>query len=262
MKNIIYFLIKFFILSLIIFFGGSFFVKADSTSYDNLNNGGGISSGGDYILDSSIGQLDSGTSSGGAYQLSSGYNQGFTNGTFINIDVNPSGGVSMGGASGLMSGQISDGSADIKVTTDYAGYFLAVKASTDPAFKCNTSSGCAASDAFNNYSPVGGVGSPDYAWSIASTDSEFGYTVKGDDILAKFKYDTPGTSCGSGSSAIANYCWDALSTSDVNISSASSPNSPDGTTTKIKFRSQIGSNKLQPSGSYEASVTITAMANL
>lgn len=243
-----------------VFILGNVFASADSVGYDVLDNNGGKSLGGDYILESSLGQLDSGSSAGGDYILNAGYEQGFNAESFIDIGVTPTGDIVMPSVSGFMGGQISDGSADIKVTTDYDGYTLAIKSSTNPAFQCDTSSGCDLTDSFANYTPAGDVGNPDYNWNISDSASEFGYTAKGLDILSKFKFDSTGGTCGSGSSDVASgYCWDALTTSDSNIA-AGSGNSI-GTTTKIKFRSQVGSAKLQPSGTYKTSVTVTATAN-
>jgi len=257
-KNLSLFLVLF----AVIFLLGNVITSADSISSDTLDASGGKSAGGSYILESSLGQFDSGSLTGGSYVLNSGYEQNFITGTYINIAVTPTGDIAMSSVSGFMSGQIGDGSADVKVTTDYDGYALAIKSSTNPAFKCDTMSGCDTSDSFANYSPTGGAGYPDYAWGISNTDSEFGYTAKGLDILSKFKFDDTGETCGSGSYDVSgNYCWDALTTSDANIASASASNSPSGTTTKVKFRSQVGSSKLQPSGTYKASITVTATAN-
>lgn len=255
-------LFLFLLLFVATFISGGIFVQAESIGPDTFDSGGGVSTDGTNILESSIGQIDSGFSSDGSNTLISGYGQDFSTGSYIDIAINPIGGVTMNEISGFMSGGVGDGSSDVKVTTDYDGYSLVIKSSTNPAFKCNTSSGCDESDSFANYNPSGGVGTPDYSWAISSNESKFGYTAKGADILSKFKYDTQNTSCGSGSSSSSGeYCWDAITTSDVNIASSSSSNYPDGVITNLKFRSQVGSGKLQPSGSYKASVTVTATAN-
>jgi len=266
MKNILSFLAVFSFIFLLVFFGGSIFTKAESISSDAIDAGGGRSSSGNYILESSLGQFDGGMASNDNSQLNSGYEQsGGGGGTYVNLEiVYPTGGnVAMSSVSGFLSGDTGNGYSDVKVTTDYDGYNLNIKSTTNPAMKCVTSSGCDVSDVFANYTPSGGVGTPDYAWSVGSGDSEFGFTPKGSDILTKFKYNTEATSCGSGSSEPSggNYCWDALGTSDTLIASSDAPNISDGTTTDIKFRTQIGSSKIQPAGNYQASITVTATSN-
>uniref|UniRef100_A0A7C4M1D4 Uncharacterized protein n=1 Tax=candidate division CPR3 bacterium TaxID=2268181 RepID=A0A7C4M1D4_UNCC3 len=265
MKKIKYFTILFVLLFLSTFVFGNIFTKADSVGFDTFDSSSGQMSGGSYILDSSLGQTVGFSASGGDYVLYSGFQQGFTAGTYISIAIDfPSGGEAiLSDISGFFSGATGVGYADVTVTTDYDGYSLAIKSATSPALKCNPLSGCDEGDSFSNYTPSGGLGNPDYLWSISDSSSAFGFTPKGVDILSKYKYDTNTQSCGSGlSSFVGDYCWDGLSTTDTDIAFSSGSNHPDGAVTRIKLRSQVGSDKIQPSGSYEADITLTAVANL
>jgi hypothetical protein len=264
MKNLLHFLGMFFLLFFVVFFSGNILTKASSIGFDVLDSSGDRMSGGEYILDSNVGQPSADSSSGGNYNLSTGFRQDFISGSYISIDIEyPSGtDAVLPAVSGFLSGETGDGYVDATVTTDYDGYVLAIKSDTSPALKCDTLSGCETADAFSDYTPVGGIGTPDYSWAIDNNESAFGFTVKGDHILSKYKYNTGTTSCGSGDALVSgNYCWDGLSTTNVDISSSIDINHPDGTPTRIKFRSQVGSDKIQPSGGYKAGIILTATAN-
>ncbi len=264
MKILLNFIVTFSFLFCAVFVLGNFFAKAESIGFDVLDSSGGKMTGGDYILESSLGQTTVFSASGGDYVLSSGFQQNFDTGTYVSVDISfPSGEeVAMSGISGFLSGDIGSGYADIDVTTDYSGYSLNIKSETDPTLVCDTSSGCALSDSFGDYIPVGGKGSPDYDWILGENESLFGFTPKGDHILSKYKYDSANSVCGSGlSSLVGEYCWDGFSTSYSNIAYSSNPNHPNGTVTRINFRSQVGTEKIQPSGDYEAGIIVTATAN-
>lgn len=264
MKSFLNFIFIFSFLFCMVFVLGNFFAKADSIGFDVLNSSGGRMTGGDYILESSLGQATVFSASGGDYVLNSGFQQNFDTGTYIAVDISfPSGeSVVMSDISGFISGDIGDGYTDVDVVTDYSGYSLSIKSENEPALKCDISSGCSASDSFDDYVPVGGKGAPDYDWVIAANESLFGFTPKGDHILSKYKYDSINELCGSGLSGFTgDYCWDGLSTSYSNMAYSSGSNHPEGTVTRVKFRSQVGTEKTQPSGDYEASVVVTATAN-
>lgn len=153
---------------------------------------------------------------------------------------------------GGVSGGTGDGSATWNVKTDgSAGYQVSVRAGTSPALKSG-------SDSFADYTPMT-TGTPDFIWNIASTDSEFGYTVEGDNAIGKF-LDNGGGACGVGSGNVADKCWFPFSTADSSIVNASSPNHPLGSDTTVKFKAQSGSGHLQPEGVYTATIVVTAVA--
>jgi len=153
---------------------------------------------------------------------------------------------------GGVSGGTGDGSATWNVKTDSpAGYQVSVRAGTSPALKSG-------SDSFADYTPMT-TGTPDFTWNIASTDSEFGYTVEGDNAIGKF-LDNGGGTCGVGSGNVADKCWFPFSGADSSIVNASSPNHPLGSDTTVKFKAQSGSGHLQPEGIYTATIVVTAVA--
>ncbi|MBI2120145.1 MAG: hypothetical protein HYT94_00795 [Parcubacteria group bacterium] len=147
-------------------------------------------------------------------------------------------------------GGTSDGSAIWTATTDSpGGYTLAVKSSTDPSLKSGN-------DSFADYTPAGA--NPDFTFSIAATDGEFAFTPEGNDLVQKYKDN--GSSCNAGSGDTADACWNRFSTADETVAQGSSSNSPSGTATTIKMRSQSGASHIQTNGTYTATITTTATA--
>lgn len=151
---------------------------------------------------------------------------------------------------GGVNGGTGDGSAVWNVKTDNpAGYQIGMRAGASPALQSGSYS-------FADYTPaVSGV--PDYDWSIENAASEFGYTVEGNNTVAKFLDN--GSVCNSGSGNTSGRCWLNFSTNDQTIVSSVSPNHPLGTDTTIRFRAQSGNSHLQPEGNYSATIIVTAV---
>src|SRR5690606_11468567 len=98
-----------------------------------------------------------------------------------------------------------------------------------------------------------------YEWTLASSDSAFGFSPEGDDVVTRFKNN--GSVCNqAGGSVTSGYCWDGFSTTNASIASASSGNSPAGEITTVNLKAEAGSSASQPTGSYSATITITALA--
>lgn len=160
--------------------------------------------------------------------------------------------VTMSPAIGGVTGGTGNGSAVWNVKTDSpAGYQISTKASTSPALKFSSYS-------FADYTETS-TGIPDYNWSVATADSEFGYTVEGSGAVLKF-LDNGSSACNTGSNNTTDKCWYKFATSDFGIVSSSLPNHPLGTDTTMKFKAQSGSGHLQAEGSYTATITVTALA--
>lgn len=214
---------------------------------DSINVGGTENSASsNYKLSDTVGEVGTGNSTSTSYNLYAGYRT--MTGAYVAITAPAD--VTMSPAINGLTGGTSNGSAAWTVTTDApGGYTLVVKASTNPALK-------SANDGFADYT-IGGV-DPDFTFSIAATDSEFGFTPEGSDIVQKYK-DT-GSSCNTGSSDTADACWDNFSTTDKTISQSTSGNSPNGTPTTLKMRSQSGTSHIQTNGTYTATITVTATA--
>lgn len=247
---------KFFILYFFISILWPIFVFAtmSSTNYkiekDSINSGGiDQQSSTNYNLQETIGEIGTGLSSSASYKLYSGYRQ-IESGIISISDV---GNFSMSPAIGGITGGTGNGSAIWTVTTDNSiGYTLSIKASTSPALQSATSN-------FADYTPSGSA-TPDYSWSISSSDSEFGFTIEGADTASRF-LDNGSNTCNTGSTSGTDTCWYNLAISDLTIASSSSLNYPAGTATTVKFRAQSGTSHVQEDGTYSATITVTAITN-
>ena len=214
---------------------------------DSVNSGGlNISTSTNYRLGDSVGQLATGFSSSTNYGLYAGF--WVPSGVYISIST--AGNVALPSLSGLTGGTATGSSAWIVTTNNTLGYQLTIVASTSPAMKgLNTS--------IADYAPAGGS-VPDFAFTIASSTSRFGFSPEGADISPTYKDN--GTICSTGGTDTTNACWDGFSTTTKTIAQSSGPNAPVGATTTVKYQVRIGSGVLQEAspGGYSASVTVTA----
>lgn len=221
-----------------------------STNYrlqqDSINFSGGLSTSTNYSLESSAGEAGTGDRSSTSFNLRGGYQQLDTN--FIAIStVAP---VVMVPALAGITGGTANGSTTVTVTTDSpAGYELSIAAAQTPALQKG-------SDSIADYAPVGAV--PDLTFTTGSTQSHFGYSPSGTDIVLRFKDN--GSVCGAGSSDTALSCWDGLDVVDEAIARGNGSNVPSGTDTVLYFRVGIGGSVGQPSGTYTATTTVTAIS--
>jgi hypothetical protein len=211
---------------------------------DSVNTGGNYSQSTSYTSQDTAGEIATGMASSTSYSLSAGYQQ-MSVGS-ISISTSPD--VTLPSISGLLGGESSATSTWTVITDNSAGYTLSIKATTSPALHNGISS-------FADYTPAGS--DPDFNFSIAPTASAFGYSPEGADIVSRFKDN--GSACNTGSSNTSNTCWDKFTTSNVSIASSNSPNSPSGTATSVVYKAKVGSSKIQDSGSYSASIVVTAI---
>lgn len=228
----------------------SFGAAMQSTNFqiesDSINVGGtenSISS--NYKLSDTVGEIGTGNSTSTSYNLYAGYR----NMTGAYVAISAPADVTMSPSINGLTGGTSNGSAAWTTTTDApGGYSLTVKVSTNPALQSGN-------DSFADYTPSG---APDLTFSAAAADSEFGFTPEGNDIVQKYKDN--GSSCNTGSSDTADSCWYNFSTADETIAQSTGGNSPTGTVTTLKMRSQSGTSHIQTNGTYTATVTATATA--
>jgi hypothetical protein len=155
-----------------------------------------------------------------------------------------------------ISGGTSTGSATWNVKTNNStGFNMSVKASGTPALASGGNN-------FADYTRAGVP--PDYSWSIANTDSEFGFTVEPDtaaDAVAAF-LDNGSDTCGTGSTDTADRCWSGFNgTTDVPVINRTTITTASGEDEVVKFQAQSGSSHFQASGTYTATITATALAN-
>ncbi len=213
---------------------------------DAVDVGGVYSSSPNYLNEDTVGEVGTGVSSSTSYILEAGYQHM----SETSISISSPGNVTMPSLGGISGGTSTSSLAWTVVTDDSAGYGLYIQASSSPALR--TTAGAS----FADYLPAGA--NPDFAWSISSSTSAFGFSPQGADIISRFKDN--GSVCNSGSSDSTYACWDGLATSTKLISQSTASNQPAGTATTVVLEAQIGSNKIQDSGSYTATITATAVA--
>ena len=211
---------------------------------DSLNTGGGLSGSTNYSLEDTTGDVATGESSSTNYGVLAGYQQ--PDDTFITITAPAD--VNMDSISGLIGGTSTSSVSWTVSTNNNSGYTLSIKADTSPAL-------ASAGDSFADYTPGG---DPDYDWSIAATTAEFGYSVESDDVVTKFK-DNGSNTCNTGSNNTNQKCWDGFTTSDASIATKASANAPAGTLTRVELQAESGTNKILQAGSYNATLTATAV---
>jgi hypothetical protein len=157
---------------------------------DSLNAGGGLGTSTGYTLESTAGEVGTGYSTSTSYSLHAGYQQVDEPAT---ISVSSPGDPSLGSVAGLGGGVASATVTWTVITNAGGGYGAYVKASTDPALKGPNGA------AFEDYTPSGA--DPDFTFSIAASDAEFGYSVEGDDVAQRFLDDGAACNAGTGETA-------------------------------------------------------------
>src|SRR3989344_2201688 len=241
--------IAIFTLSLLSLTTGALAYVASSTNYrierHDINVGGRLSSSTSYIEEDTVGGIGSGYSSSTNFLLHAGYRQQAS--TTLSIS-SPSDVELLPALDGAVGGT-ANGSADWAVTTNNAaGYSLTLSASTDPALVSGTNT-------FANYTLP--AAPPEFTWSVASSASEFGFTPEGTDIASRYKDD--GTACNAGALDTSLSCWDPIQTTNTTIASRTTT-ALSGATTTANLRAEIGTTRNQPAGTYQATLTATALA--
>lgn len=219
--------------------------------FDTLDSGGGLGTSSNYILESSVGEQATGDSTSTNYMVSAGYQQAETNLGGGSISLSAPSDVTLAPISGLTGGTSKNTAAWTVITDSTGGYVLTIEATSTPAFRAPSGA------SFSNYVPT--TSAPDFNFSVNAASSTFGFSPEGTHIVNRFKDDGSST-CNTGSSDTADRCYDAVTTTPMNIASSNSANSPTGTVTTVRFAAGVGSSKIQDSGSYTATVIVTAIA--
>lgn len=137
------------------------------------------------------------------------------------------------------TGGSSTGSAAWTVATNNVlGYSLNVAASSSPAM----SSGA---NTIADYTET--VAATPETWSVAATAAEFGFSAEGA-ATPTLTWGTPST----GSGKYRGF----TGTTGIQVATAATPTS--GQATTVYFKAEVGSSKLQTSGTYTATITATA----
>ncbi len=239
---VVFFSLSTFSLSAQVMQSGSYSIQSDS-----INFGGSRATSSSYAVEDTLGEIATGPSGSTSFNLYAGYQQMQSSSISITAIDN----LTLSGAIGGISGGTSNGSVSFTVITDnQAGYEVLISASNTPALVL------AGLDSFDDYAPS--TADPDFAWSVPSNTSEFGFTPEGLDIADRFR-DLAGA-CNQGSGDTADACWDGLSTTPEVFVNRTTSNHPSGTLTTLKFRAESGANHVQIAGTYYATTTVTALA--
>ena len=156
-----------------------------------------------------------------------------------------------------MTGGNSDGNCTWTViTNNLAGFNMGLTASTTPAMQD------VSANSFADYTPAGAP--PDFDWSVAAADSEFGFSPYGTttpaNVAAAFKYT--GTTCNSGTTTADGKCWRGFNgATAIPVFSRSTPTTSSGEAEKINYKATSGASHFQIAGTYHAYITATATTN-
>jgi hypothetical protein len=218
---------------------------------DSINFYGGYGESASYKMEDTGGEIGTGWSTSTTYTMHAGYQQ-MDEDMFISLTMSTSTVLSPS-VNGL-SGGTATGSNEIIVRTNVsAGYTMEIKASTSPAlYRIGSAHG------FSDYTTSST--DPDFAWQIENTAGEFGFSIESVDAIQRYLNNGSDTCNQAGGVSTANTCWDSLSTSAKTLSQ-SSLGDRDGKTTILNLRAESGSQNVQPSGAYQAELTITVYAN-
>ncbi|MFA6594191.1 MAG: hypothetical protein WCT16_02935 [Candidatus Buchananbacteria bacterium] len=215
---------------------------------DSLNFTGGLSTSTTYDLEQTGGEIGTGLSTSTTYQANAGFQQ-MDEAVYITLTIADAS-VSLTPSITTASGGTANGSTVATARTNNSlGYTLQIKAGSAPALVSGANS-------FIDYVKAGA--NPDFTWSVAAASSGFGFTPEGSDITSTYKDD--GLACNTGLLNTPNACWDEFTTSNKTIAQ-SAVASTGGTATTIKLRAEAGAAAAQSSGSYSATVTLTAYTN-
>jgi hypothetical protein len=165
---------------------------------------------------------------------------------------------------GVTGGSATGSATWTIVTNNDAGFKLELEASTEPALQ-----GDSEGDSFADYTEAS-AGVPDYDWTVAESDAEFGYTVEpatAADTDATF-LDNGADTCATGATQTADKCWIGFSGAAtkeqvVNRTSATDVN---GEAEVVKFQAELNGPATDADGfliedSYIATITATATMN-
>ena len=198
----------------------------------NAAGGGEDAKSSNYVLFDTLGEPNIGTSGSSNYALNAGYRQTLV--TFISISGPPT--INIGTIAG--TGQ-QTGSGTYTVITDAAaGYTLAWQAASATMIS--------GSDTVAAFTPAS-ANVPD-TWSVASTDSEWGSRVRSSSTDTAAEWGTDNSTDK----------WLNVATSSRTVVTRSSRTSLSGSDEILQFRAEVGSTKIQPSGTYTVTVTLTA----
>ncbi len=165
---------------------------------------------------------------------------------------------------GITGGSATGSATWTVITNNNTGFKMELEASTAPAL-----TGTTQGDSFADYTE-GTPDVPDYDWSVAESDAEFGYTVEpatAADTDATF-LDNGADTCGTDSNQTADKCWIGFAGASTKeqIINRTSETAIGGEAEVVKFKAELNGPATDADGfliedTYTATVTATATMN-
>lgn len=160
--------------------------------------------------------------------------------------------VTMGTIIGTGQSSLTTNEADCTViTNNSSGYNLTFDSATAYLENAN-------SDQISTYTPAL-AGTPEQ-WSVVSTVSEWGAHLKS----TSTSYDSSkwGAAAGTENYAASDVYWHNVTNSGgFTVANKTSETTISGDTETLMFGAEVGTGKLQPTGTYDVNVTVTATTN-
>lgn len=196
-----------------------------------------------YKLDDTIGEANVGPSGSTNYTLTAGYRQAVAD-AYISMACTPT--VNLGTLT--ITGQKTGNVSCTVITDAEAGYALSWAVRTGSG---GTNTGYLISELENTIAPFhpSVAGTPE-TWSVANNDARWGGRLSSTSTDTDSKWGTDGGS--------ENYL--NVGTGSYTVVSRASRTSVSGSSEVFQFRAEIGSAKIQPAGTYQATVVFTASA--
>jgi hypothetical protein len=193
-----------------------------------------------YILDDTIGESNIGFGRSNTYDLNAGYRQ--TTDAFLSLSCG--GSVALGSISA--TGQIT-GSGTCLVATDAdAGYALSWRVTTGSG---GTSTGYMISENEDVIAPFNpAIAGTPQTWSVSATDSRWGARLRSSSTDTDAKWGADGSSDA----------WLNVGTGSYTVVARATRTSVAGSSEILQFRAEIGASKVQPPGTYQTTVEMTA----
>lgn len=207
---------------------------------DVFGDGGGWGTSENFGVYDTIGEDIIGPGSSANYGVNAGFWQADM---FATISLDCGHTVAMGAIAGSGQSSLMTNSSTCTVITDNGtGYSLSWKASSAEMLS--------ASDSFPAYTP--GTPNTPENWSVANTDAEWGGHLGATST-------TVNTGTWGSADTYGGGKWLNIGTSDFGIATRSTPTSLAGDDEVIWFGAEVGSSKIQPTGNYTVTVTMTAV---
>jgi hypothetical protein len=223
-------------------------VRPESTNYEVQSDvqpvgGGDKAKSTLYQLDDTIGEPNIGESRSNLYNLGAGYR--YTEGEpYISLNCDDTADLGFISFNGRQTQPINC----TVITDSDTGYALAWDITTGSG---GTYTGYLINEFENTIAPFhpSVAGTPD-TWTVANNDARWGGRLSSTSTDTDVKWGTD----------LSTDKWLNVGTGSYTVVSRSSRTDLAGSTETLQFRAEIGAQKIQPTGTYQANVTLTASA--